>query len=119
MGAAFCPAYRERISDHHYQRDKTKRTYTEQLDLLPDGTLVALESGGIPYLVLGGLLLPWSVEGYGAPIARPASVVEVLTPRSTVRVIVHGYRPEVHPSAGAALVIAQLSKIKGRSRVSN
>src|SRR5690348_11759441 len=29
--------HHERISDHHYQRDKIKRSYAEHLDALPDG----------------------------------------------------------------------------------
>ena len=89
----------ERISDHYYQRDKVKLTYTERLDQLPDGTVVVLDASAIPYLVLGDTLLPWSFEGYGQPIARPTIPVRVLTPRSTVRALAHGYLPNIHPTA--------------------
>src|SRR3954468_18482811 len=51
--------HHERISDHHYQRDKTKRTYAERLDRLPDGVIVTLESNDTPYLVRDDVLYPW------------------------------------------------------------
>jgi len=91
--------HRERISEHHYQRDKVKLTYTEQLETMPDGVFVVLESGGTPYLVRGDALHPWSFAGYGAPIARPGARVQVLTPRSIVRAIAAGFSPGIHPSA--------------------
>jgi hypothetical protein len=92
--------HHERISDHFYQRDKVKRTYTEQLEALPDATFVLLETGATPYLVLGNALYPWSFAGYGELRTRPASrQVQVLTPRSTVRALAHGYRAALHPSA--------------------
>lgn len=89
----------ERISTHFYQRDKVKQTYTEQLGDLPDGTMVELDASGSSYLVLGNALVPWSFEGYGQPITRPAMTVKVLTPRSTVRAIAQGYAPGIHMSA--------------------
>lgn len=89
----------ERISAHFYQRDKVKQTYTEQLEHLPDGTMVELDASGKPFLVLGNTLFPWSFEGYGQPIARPATTVKVITPRSTVRTIAQGYAPMLHASA--------------------
>jgi hypothetical protein len=91
--------HRERISDQRYQRDKIKLTYAEQLDRLPDGVFVMLAPQGAPYLVRGNQLVPWSFAGYGQPIARPNAAVQVLTPRSTVRAIGHGYAPSIHPSA--------------------
>ncbi len=85
--------HRERISDHRYQRDKVKLTYSEALDVLPDGAFVFLEAQGTPYLVCGDALFPWGFAGYGQPIARLTTTVRVLTPRSTVRALAHGYRP--------------------------
>jgi len=90
----------ERISDHHYQRDKIKLTYSEQLDQLPNGTFVVLDAGAIPYLVRGDALYPWSFAGYGQRIARPNANVQVLTPRSTVRALAHGYQAVLHSSVG-------------------
>jgi hypothetical protein len=95
--------HHERISNHHYQRDKVKLTYTEQLDMAPDGVFVAFEASDAPYLVRGDKLFGWSFAGYGQPIARPNATVQVLTPRSIVRALAHGYAPSIHPSAlGAA-----------------
>jgi hypothetical protein len=91
--------HRERISEHHYQRDKVKLTYTEKLETLPDGVFVVLEPNGVPYLVRGNWLFPWSFTGYNRPRARPDALVQVLTPRSTARAIAHGYAPGIHPSA--------------------
>jgi hypothetical protein len=92
--------HHERISDHFYQRDKVKRTYTEHLDLLPDGVFVVLQTGNTPYLVRGDALCPWSFAGYGAPRVRPVRApVHVLTPPSTVRTLAHGYGADMHPSA--------------------
>jgi hypothetical protein len=33
---------------------------------------------------------PWSLEGYGIPVARPSGEVEVLTPASTVKALDSG-----------------------------
>jgi hypothetical protein len=74
-------------------------TYTEWLDALPNGTFVVLDASSVPYLVHGDALLPWSFEGYGQPIARPTTAVQVLTPHSTVRALAHGYLPDIHPTA--------------------
>jgi hypothetical protein len=90
--------HRERISAHHYQRDKVKLTCAERLDQLPDGVLIVLEFSDTPYLVRGDQLFPWSFAGYGQPIARPRVTVQVLTPRSTVRAIAAGFAPRIHPS---------------------
>lgn len=93
----------ERIGGQRYQRDKVKLTYAEQLDRLPDGAFVALAAHDVPYVVCGNQIIPWSFAGYGQPIARPSTMVQVLTPRSTVRAIAQGYTPTIHPSAlGAA-----------------
>ena len=88
-----------RISHHRYQRDKVKLTYTEPLEALPDGAFVLLDAGDTPYLVRGAALHPWSFAGYGAPIARPSGMAQVLTPRSIVRAIAAGFMPGIHSSA--------------------
>jgi hypothetical protein len=60
--------------------------------------------GAEALLVLGPSLLPWSPGGYGSPRPRPAAdaVLEVLTPCAIAVAIAAGYRPALHPSAGAA-----------------
>jgi hypothetical protein len=94
--------HHERISDQRLQRDKIKLTYSEKLDRLPDGVFVVLETGAPPYLVRGSQLFAWSFIGYSRPIARHGATVQVLTPRSIVRAIAHGYAPLTHPSARGA-----------------
>lgn len=65
---------------------------------LPDGALVRHDD--TLALVDGGRLLPWSFDGYGAPLRVPADLpVELLTPPAIVAVLAAGYRPLVHPSA--------------------
>lgn len=87
----------ERISDQHYQRQKTKTTYTAQLSQLPNGTFITLDAA--PYVVHDDTLLRWSFEGYRAPIARLSAEVQVLTPHSIVQTLTHGYLPLLHPTA--------------------
>ncbi len=84
---------------HAERRDgRAQRTHRAGIATLPDGTYVALD--GRAWLVLGDSLRAWSDAGYTERRARPASGdVEVLTPRSFVRVFAAGYRPGVHPSA--------------------
>lgn len=81
--------------------DRSKRTFTAQLDELPDGVFVTLpESENQAYLIGGPRLFPWSPGGYGPPRPRPQGVqATVLTPRSNVAMIQAGYHPEVHASA--------------------
>jgi hypothetical protein len=75
-----------------------KRTYQTGIELLPDGTLVALD--GAAWLLQAGRLRAWSAEGYAETRPRPVlGEVVVLTPPSIVAVLRAGYRPGVHPSA--------------------
>ena len=94
----------ERISGQHFHRDKGKLTFTARLETLPDGAFVLPVTGGGPHIVYGDALYPWSFSGYGRPIARATSSVQVLTPRSTMRALADGYAAGVHPSAGGALL---------------
>lgn len=69
---------------------------------LPEGTMVRHD--GTCGLLAGGRFLPWTHGGYLAPAALPRGArVELLTPPSTVAAIRAGYRPLLHPSAGARL----------------
>jgi hypothetical protein len=65
---------------------------------LPDGTMILLN--GAPHLMLAGLARPWSLSGYGTPVA-PFDGAQLITPPSTVAVLRAGYRPLLHPSARA------------------
>ena len=77
--------------------DRSKQTYSANLDDLPDGVLVILGGlGGDAYLVKGHELLAWSPGGYRDRGRRPlGGIVTVLTPGSTVRAIRAGYVPEI------------------------
>ena len=80
-------------------RRRTKRTYTARVSQLPRGAMVA-DGAGRAYLVETGALLPWSPDGYGTHVRRPAATrYRVLTPRSIVRALARGYPVTVHVSA--------------------
>ncbi|HEY7280355.1 MAG TPA: hypothetical protein VID47_02070 [Actinomycetota bacterium] len=81
-------------------RTRRQRTHRDPVGELPDGVMVRVdrEIG----LLLDGSIKPWSFDGYGAGDSVPAGgEIEVLTPPATVAAIAAGYRPAVHPSAGA------------------
>jgi hypothetical protein len=81
-------------------RSRRQRTHQAPAAELPDGVMVRHGDGA--GLLAGGRVLPWSFMGYRAPVAlRPDATVEVLTPPSSVLAIAAGYRPLLHPSAGA------------------
>jgi hypothetical protein len=89
--------HKERIN-----RDGTKVTFTESPAALPNGSFILYEDH--PFLVLDGLMLPWTPSGYekGIPIPRLYNIT-VLTPRSIINAFRAGYTPEV---AGHAPQIA-------------
>lgn len=63
---------------------------------LPDGAMV--QADGESYLVTGGKTLRWTFAGYHS--AEVAGDAMLLTPPSTIRAFLAGYRPVLHPSAG-------------------
>jgi hypothetical protein len=79
--------------------ERGKRTYLATVSELPPGVLVA-DREGLPYLVLEQRLVRWEPGGYGRSIPKPGGVIQVVTPKSIVRAIAHGYPVMVHPSAG-------------------
>ena len=68
---------------------------------LPNGTFVVLDQPDKAWLVWGSVLLEWSPGGYQSYMKRPDGEAKVLTPQSVVAVLDAGYKPELHPSAGA------------------
>jgi hypothetical protein len=87
--------HRQRVES----RTRRQRTTRARLSDLPDGAMVRRD--GVIALWQGGMLLPWSFEGYGEPLAAASSggvVVEVHTPPATVAVLAAGYRAAVHAS---------------------
>jgi hypothetical protein len=80
---------------------RTRRQLTREVMLgdLPAGAMVSYAGG--PALCTGDGLLPWSFDGYRAPVRpAPGTRVDLLTPPSIIGVLMAGYRPLVHPSAG-------------------
>lgn len=87
--------HRERLN-----QQGEKILYEAAIGELPDGVFIALASR--PCLLWQKALFPWSPAGYGPPVdGEPHPRVKVLTPRSTVAAIRHGYVPQVHHSAGS------------------
>jgi hypothetical protein len=66
------------------------------LSELPDGAMV--QAAAESYLIARGKTLRWSFEGY-APANFDAASTTLLTPPSTLRAMVAGYRPVLHSSA--------------------
>lgn len=82
-------------------RSRRQRTRPALAGPLPDGVMI--RHAGVPGLLAGGCVLPWSFTGYQAPITLAAATrVELLTPPATVAAIEAGYRPLLHPSAKTA-----------------
>lgn len=78
---------------------KEKRLHRLEISTLPDGAAILHE--GTPHAIRRESLLPWSFQGYGQPLPRPASgSVDVLTPPAILSVLAAGYRPVWHASAG-------------------
>src|SRR5262245_45028783 len=63
---------------------------------LPDGAMV--QAGAESFLIAHGKALVWSPGGYRRT-ARAIEEAMLLTPPSTVRAFIVGYRPVLHPSA--------------------
>jgi hypothetical protein len=91
----------DRLHAERVGPDRSKHTFLANLDDLPDGVFVTLEGRAEDaFLIRGGELLAWSPGGYRERRPRPiGELVSVLTPDSTVKVIMAGYVPEVHSSA--------------------
>jgi hypothetical protein len=75
-----------------------QRTHRARVDRLPAGVMV-VDAQGQPHLVVEHALRRWTPAGYADPIRRPPATLSVLTPRSMVRAIEHGYVVGLHPSA--------------------
>jgi hypothetical protein len=81
----------------HHQRisgDKSKVTFQDRLNNLPDGTFILLKNQ--PFLILDTLAYLWSPSGYDTGIALYShNELTVLTPRSVVNMFKAGYEPQV------------------------
>lgn len=93
--------------------DGNRVLYPEQISNLPVDSFIVLGLGvSAPYLVLEDRLLLWTPQGYVQPIPRPTDrVVQVLTPRSMVRTLTHGYRVCLHKSASESSREAEIESL--------
>ncbi|QQD19677.1 hypothetical protein I6N98_07495 [Spongiibacter nanhainus] len=81
-------------------RQRQKVTYQAVAGSLPNGTIVSIEN--MPFLLWEDMLRPWTHFGYGElrhTVPRDQHV-DVLTPKSVVRMLERGFVPEVHCSVG-------------------
>lgn len=76
------------------------RPMVDDLNELSDGVMIRLPDGDDFFLVHGDSVYPWSFGGYGTPVRVPrlGTRLELITPRSIVKVLQHGYVPEIHSS---------------------
>lgn len=89
--------HRERLEGEGREKGKNKRLHalSAAITTLPDGVMV--RDGGVDYALVSGRLWIWSPDGYRrseAELSHPF----MLTPPSTVRAMVAGYRPVFHSS---------------------
>lgn len=97
---ARAPEMDDQLHSERIDADGSKVTFRERLGVLPDGVMVRWPAQ--PALLFGGRLLPWSFDGYRQSVAIDAdTVVDVLTPRSSVDVMRAGFAPGMHASAMA------------------
>jgi len=84
----------------HAERVEGRRKLLHNLPVpaaeLPNGAMILQDDA--PHLILEGQAHPWSLAGYGAPMA-PQDHARLITPPSTVAVLKAGYRPKIHASA--------------------
>jgi hypothetical protein len=85
--------HRERLD----RRSKRLHPLPGGLEDPPDGAMVRV--GNDDYLMLRGRSLRWSGGGYRRADAVSWRDAALLTPPSTVRALLSGYRPVLHPSA--------------------
>jgi hypothetical protein len=74
--------------------DGTKATFTENPARLPNGTFIAYDNH--PYLLLDGLIFPWTPSGYekDRPLPRVDNLT-ILTPKSIINTFRAGYIPQM------------------------
>ena len=84
--------HRERLEG----RSKRLHPLPMALATLPDGAMV--QAGSHSFLIARGKALQWSLAGY-SEASRALENPMLLTPPSTLRALVAGYRPVLHPTA--------------------
>jgi len=73
---------------------RRRRLHPLEWGSLPDGAFVMEESR--PCLVLKTAIIPWTTNGYAAPMHRPESGrAQVLTPPTSIRALAAGYPVQI------------------------
>ncbi len=76
-----------------------KVTFEMPFEEIPDGACIEIDNRAL--LRWHGVLWHWGWNGYEQYDSKPAAsdLVIVLTPKSMVKALQHGFRPQVHESA--------------------
>ncbi|MES2418397.1 MAG: hypothetical protein V4541_09430 [Bacteroidota bacterium] len=82
------------MQQERINKEGQKITFEATLKDLPDGTFIQLANQ--PYLIANNMIYQWSPFGYatGKPIASSTKAM-VLTPKSIVKALKNGYRPQM------------------------
>jgi hypothetical protein len=73
-------------------RTADRTLWTAAADTLPDGAVAVVDG---PRLVLGWQLFAFAFEGWCDPVPRPGGELTVLTPRTSVLALAHGFAPQL------------------------
>jgi len=68
---------------------------------LPDGTVV-IGDRGPPLLLIASRVLAFDFDGWHDAVRHPDAPLHVLTPRTSVAALRHGFTPTLHPSANVS-----------------
>jgi hypothetical protein len=81
------------------ERRVDRITHEAVMCALPAGTVIVVEEQAM--LVLDDCMRPFAFEGWGdrVDLPSPAATVTVLTPRTSVAALRHGFVPEMHVSS--------------------
>jgi len=85
------------------ERRENQRSWPRRLGDLPAGAMVRLTGDEAFYLLAeDGGLLRWSFDGYGSgPSVSADQLVDLVTPRTMVKVLEAGFKAQPHPTAQA------------------
>jgi hypothetical protein len=84
----------EVIHKERTNKDRSKVTFREDTDNIPNGTFILINRD--PFLVLNGLMYLWSPFGYEKGVSLPdTDILTVLTPVSVVNTFRAGYVPQI------------------------
>ncbi|MBU1691132.1 MAG: hypothetical protein KJ958_07050 [Gammaproteobacteria bacterium] len=93
------------VKDVDAQLKRERNAYARKegtvLPALPTGAMFKHIPSGNFYLVRGKRAVQWTFEGYGVGVdlSSLSGPFIVLTPNSTLRAMLQGYEPDLHPSA--------------------